>query len=1267
MLILKTRKIRWLVLTALLTGVALLVAFAGCGGRKGGSSLQPEINTATPVRGTQIETTLAQALADLDALPVPEGVDPSLFQELKDELAQQLSERASGRIVSTPPTGDANVVDDLALIDYGSEVYALSWHYRNSGDYDQDGTVGISDITPIAMHYGEAVEEDYSLVDVIDGSGNDVIDIADITPIAMGYSSEVAGYSIQGADDLEAPFTEVGTVPFSSGTGDGCLSFTHGLATLENLLYQVVPFDAVPEEGVPSGVVSTSEMAFNPTSDITLGGGTYNFSFIDIPAGVTVTVEGDAVFNVSGDINIEGTVASDGYGMDFQGHGDIAITGTVDNSTDSDPEEPGDLIIYSNGGEITLGTEDAPATIQSSGEIDIADAPDLEEWELDVLPDERSAAALPPVCSAAADMVHDTEIAGWPPQVCFFGEGADPDGGPVTYEWDFGDGTANSTEKNPQYHTYWSWGTYDVVLTVTDDDGESSQAVLRIVIDDADTTFPESPGVCIEPVDIVVGLDEEILFSSDAADAEGQDLTYNWDFGDLGTSTEINPSHAYIVDGRYEVSLTVTDTDMNESTATASVYVYSASTTSSVSQAGAPRIWNARAAINPPVAPRAGGKGKGIIGRGRGNIIFGAASSVQAQDGADGANRAGVSVRAPNGGQGGSLQVLIAGTLTIRAGATFRSGDGGDGGTATATAPAGGNAYARGGNGGDAGRLLRLAATQGITFQGGGPMVVMNPGNGGNGGVGDATGGHGAAQCPQGQDGGRASAYGGTGGKGSKSVAIRGNVVGLANVSVEGGQGGDGGKGDATGGDGGDANCVTTATGGDGSKGYAKGGRGGNAYLSGQFGAFGAIAADAFKAGDGGMGEAWGGYGGTATANIPGPTDATGGNGAKATAIGGNGGSGRTAGNGGDADAYGGYGGPATAMPDHGGACQPGKSATASGGNGGDAYSRYGKAGRGGGADGQASSDAGNGGDATATGGNGGDCDVCPGGDGGDGGAATATGGEGADATGNGGNTGGNGGNATADAGHGGDGASCGNKAIREAGGDGGDGGDATSTAGNAGNPGGSQGENDGSAGDGGDGGDGDPAGAKGLGGTGTGDPDDIPDGVDGLDGEPLPDAITWYIYLCTLPEGEIMPGADYGLDTYYDDQTTPTGDTVIVAFMTAEDYGSPVFYSKEGTFLYVNSGAVTFSLEFLPIDFPVSDVVVHIEHYSTTSNVINLTGYYGGEMVAQAGNTAGTGDAVSEDLHIEVPDGITGFDEFMLDGPETFAVECWWIKIVDP
>ncbi|MEM9328686.1 MAG: PQQ-dependent sugar dehydrogenase, partial [Bacteroidota bacterium] len=54
----------------------------------------------------------------------------------------------------------------------------------------------------------------------------------------------------------------------------------------------------------------------------------------------------------------------------------------------------------------------------------------------------------------------------------------------------------------------------------------------------------------------------DIQFSSaESIDPDGDDLLYNWTFGDGTTSTEANPTYSYTKAGDYEVELTVTDPD----------------------------------------------------------------------------------------------------------------------------------------------------------------------------------------------------------------------------------------------------------------------------------------------------------------------------------------------------------------------------------------------------------------------------------------------------------------------------------------------------------------------------------------------------------------------------------------------------------------------------------------------------------------------------------------------------------------------------------
>ena len=58
----------------------------------------------------------------------------------------------------------------------------------------------------------------------------------------------------------------------------------------------------------------------------------------------------------------------------------------------------------------------------------------------------------------------------------------DPDGAIRSYTWDFGDGRVVVTEGPRVQHEYEEPGTYDVILQVTDDDGDTALATLTVVV-----------------------------------------------------------------------------------------------------------------------------------------------------------------------------------------------------------------------------------------------------------------------------------------------------------------------------------------------------------------------------------------------------------------------------------------------------------------------------------------------------------------------------------------------------------------------------------------------------------------------------------------------------------------------------------------------------------------------------------------------------------------------------------------------------------------
>jgi len=267
-------------LVQVLTVLAALLALNTCGGSKQSSAISHQLSDRSdePQAAEETESqSLDETLAELEGMECPEGVDEALWVGLKDGLASQLESRLSSRdssnvgsqlenrdsmfgdkIVATPPTGEANRVDDLAIADNGDGMFTLTWHYMNLGDYDQDGVVGISDIAPLAQHYGEEVPYDdterNSLQAVIDGSGNGVVDIADITPIATHFTEEMHHYEVEGTSSFDESWEWLQDVGLEEGTGSARLSYRTEVTGDSYLWFRVVTVDAEGERAASTAI-----------------------------------------------------------------------------------------------------------------------------------------------------------------------------------------------------------------------------------------------------------------------------------------------------------------------------------------------------------------------------------------------------------------------------------------------------------------------------------------------------------------------------------------------------------------------------------------------------------------------------------------------------------------------------------------------------------------------------------------------------------------------------------------------------------------------------------------------------------------------------------------------------------------------------------------------------------------------------------------------------------------------------------------------------
>ena len=148
---------------------------------------------------------------------------------------------------------------------------------------------------------------------------------------------------------------------------------------------------------------------------------------------------------------------------------------------------------------------------------------------------------------------------------------SDPDGDPITYGWNFGDG-GTSTQANPS-HTYGSTGTFTAVLTVTDSKGAFSKAQVPITAGNSKpTAFIDTPAATTQ-----WRVGQSITFSGQATDPQDGMLppaAFSWEiilhhcpstchthpvqsFSGVTTASFPAPDHEY--PSHLEIKLTVTD------------------------------------------------------------------------------------------------------------------------------------------------------------------------------------------------------------------------------------------------------------------------------------------------------------------------------------------------------------------------------------------------------------------------------------------------------------------------------------------------------------------------------------------------------------------------------------------------------------------------------------------------------------------------------------------------------------------------------------
>jgi gliding motility-associated-like protein len=152
--------------------------------------------------------------------------------------------------------------------------------------------------------------------------------------------------------------------------------------------------------------------------------------------------------------------------------------------------------------------------------------------------------ALPTANFGTADTV------GCLPLTSYFADSSSANSGSITkWEWNFGDG-GTSLLQNPS-HLYSNAGMYGIFLKVTNSFGCSATKIrpqyIKVGSNITASFTPTVPVFCAVPV--------SVGFTNNSTGLGN--LSYQWRFGDGGTSTLPNPQHSYNANGNYTVTLVV--------------------------------------------------------------------------------------------------------------------------------------------------------------------------------------------------------------------------------------------------------------------------------------------------------------------------------------------------------------------------------------------------------------------------------------------------------------------------------------------------------------------------------------------------------------------------------------------------------------------------------------------------------------------------------------------------------------------------------------
>ena len=190
-------------------------------------------------------------------------------------------------------------------------------------------------------------------VKVVDQYGNPIAGLTVTFAVASGGGTVAGGTATTGADGVAT----VGNWTLGANAGANTLTAT---------------VTGTGVTGNPATFTATAQLAaLNPTSSVAISGNK-SYSSVNIPAGVTLTINSDAVITVAGDYTQAGTVIAPCHTLRIDAAGLLTATGNISNDCTDPAADGNDLVLIGRGGYTISNNE-----IASSGDIWIMDGPTL--------------------------------------------------------------------------------------------------------------------------------------------------------------------------------------------------------------------------------------------------------------------------------------------------------------------------------------------------------------------------------------------------------------------------------------------------------------------------------------------------------------------------------------------------------------------------------------------------------------------------------------------------------------------------------------------------------------------------------------------------------------------------------------------------------------------------------------------------------------------------------------------------------------------------